>query len=288
MRLRYKFNICTVLFLLLGSILSSCEVTFNDTKESRIVASVDGTNLYLRDVPGLGVAGLTKADSMLIIDKCCDQWIRKTVIDNYSRDKYKENSNEINKLVEKYRSSLFTLLLEDDYIKLINSEVADEDIDDYYQKNMSNFVLKHPVVKARLLGIPLGYKGDKLIEKKFLSTRSSDFEDILSISERDNFFIKDFSSGWNYFSDVVWHFPFTGDVTTFLKRKKVFESKDENYSYILTILDHKLVGDIAPKELIVEKIKDVIIIERQRERMENVKDSLYFDALSLGVRIVKK
>lgn len=274
--------------LSISLVLLSCGTfTFNDRKEAKLVASIGNEKLYLGDVVGLNLPDLTKEDSSLIIKNYAEYWLMTRAVEEYSKVRYSSKSDEIDKLIEEYKRSLFTEFFEKEHTKNLSDYVSSEEIDEYYKANKQKYIVTSNLVKAQVMTLPKGYKDATLLKKKFTSGKRDDFEDILSIAERDNFIIKDYSQAWIYFNDLSKYVSFKGDVTKFLKSKAIFEAKDDNFVYFLKINDYKLIGDVTPKELVTDLITRAIIINRRKNRVQQVRDSIYNDAVVQGKAVIK-
>lgn len=280
-------KICLFISVVSCFLLSCGTFTFNDTKGAKLVASIGKEKLYVRDVVGLNAPDLTEDDSVEIIENYAQYWLKTRAVEQYSKKRYAPREEEIEKLMEEYRSSLFLEFFENEYIRGVSDFVSDEEIEKYYKDNKQKFVLSSNMVKAAILTIPKAYKDAALMKKKFASSKRDDFEDIVSIAERDNLIVKDFSNSWVYFSDVVGLVPFTGDATQFIKGGDIFEITDDNFRYSLKIIEYKLVGDVTPKELVEDLIKRAIVVERRKTRLQDVRDSIFSVAVVGGEAVIK-
>lgn len=277
-----------VVLLIFCFVLLSCGTfKFNDTKGAQLIASIDDQKLYMRDVIGLNAPDLTSEDSVEIIKSYADYWLRSQAVIKYSQKRYSSKDDEIEKLLEEYKRSLFLEFFEKEYTRNVAEYVSDEEIDNYYSANKQKFILSSNVVKARTMTLPKAYKDATLLKKKLSSSKRDDFEDIVSIAERDNLIVKDYSQGWSYFNEIIGNIPFTGDTEKFLKSKDLFEETDDNFKYMIKVDDYRLVGEITPKEMVTDLIKRAIVIERRKAKMESVRDSIYNVAVINGTAVIK-
>lgn len=252
-----------------------------------MVASIGKEKLYVRDVVGLNVPDLTEVDSAEIIASYAQYWLKTKSVEQYSKKRYSPKEEEVEKLIEEYRRSLFLEFFEKEYTRVVSDFVSDEEVEKYYKENKQKFVLSSNMVKAYVMTIPKAYKDATLLKKKFASSQKDDFDDILSIAERDNLIVKDFSPSWVYFNDIVGLVPFTGDATQFLKGRTIYEATDDNFKYAIKILDFRLVGDVTPKELVEDLIKRAIVVERRKNRLQEVRDSIFNVAVVKGEATIK-
>lgn len=277
-----------IILMIVAIVLSSCKTaTFNDRIEVTVVASVGKYNLYLRDVPGLNSPNLTKEDSSVIVSNYARTWVRNKSVDNYSEKRYRDKSEEINKLVEDYRHTLLTGYFERDYTKKISTNVSEKEILEYYNREKSNFALTNDLIKARVMIIPSNYVDLAVIKKKFSSSNDDDeFQDIISIGQRDDFVVRDMSKEWNNFGDLLSFVSLKTSSSEMLKKNGVFEYKVNNLVYIVKIIDRRLKGSATPLEFVSDMIKRSIIVERRRERLKHVRDSIYENSFNRGETVI--
>ena len=279
-------KIVVVFFIML--VLPSCvEISFSDNKGDKLIAVVGDDKLFISQIEELDNPNVSTVDSVKIITDYSSNWMRKTVIDNYSEVKYANKSAEIDKLVDEYRRSLYTNYLEMESAKFVDDTVTKEEIDKYYNLNKFEFILSAPVVKAKLVVMPIYYEYITATKNKMKSTRKKDADDLLQIAKRENLVTSDFSKSWVYFNQVASYIPFSEDLSKIVKKGEIYDRKDGDYRYILLIVDCKQAGDIAPKDIACDMIEQSIIINRQRDRIIEIKDSIYNATLKSGVAVIK-
>ncbi len=264
--------------------LQSCDTfAFRETKGSTVVANVDDHKLYLKDVIGLDVEGLNYVDSLDIINVYAKEWLRNRVIEQYAAKKYTKMKNEVEKLVDDYRRSLYTHYFEKDYTQNLKVNVTEDDINRYYDENRSTFVLTDNIVKARVVVVSNKYSDIRTLRRKFKSTRSEEYTDIKSLAERDDFTEREMSDQWYSFSDVLKMLPFPKEkMDAMLKKDGVYEFKDDNDIFFVRIISRKLKGTIAPRDVVRNMIHTTISVDRKRKYLESVRDSLYYTAIRKG------
>lgn len=276
-----------IIFIMVVVLISSCRTaTFNDKKEVTVVASVGVYNLYLRDVPGLNAPNITTEDSSVIIKNYAQQWVKAKSVDNYSRKRYNDKREEIDKLVEDYRHTLLSGYFEKEFTAGLSTAVTDEQILEYYNRDRSRFSLTNDIVKARVMIIPTNYIDLSVIKSKFSSSNDDEFQDIISIGQRDEFVVRDLSQEWHNFGELLSFLSLKTSGSEMLKKNGVFEYKEDNLIYLVRIIDRKLKGSATPIEFVSDMIKRSIIVERKRERIKNVRDSIYESTFIRGEAVI--
>ncbi|MFQ8807124.1 MAG: hypothetical protein ACLR8Y_21345 [Alistipes indistinctus] len=64
------------------------------------------------------------------------------------------------------------------------------------------------------------------------------------------------------------------------QRRKIFEFKDQGYTYYVRVTDHRGVGDYAPVESVSDVIRRVIFNQRKQDIIKAHEDSLYRQAVT--------
>ena len=236
-------NNYTILLILI--IIQSCSwVTNNNEGEADVLARVDNSFLYKKDIiydPSMG-------DSSYIYSNQINHWIKKQLILNsaYQND---EIMNEIQNKVDNYKESL--MLFEFEKYLFSNSNninISKQEINEYYEKNADDFILPFNLVRAIYAKIPDDAPSINVFRNNLRKYPNSDTTEIISycfqFSEKS--FLED--STWIKFDDIIMNIPFPADVdkVSFLNRITYYETRENEYIHFLRILDKKLIGDFSP------------------------------------------
>ncbi len=94
-----------------------------------------------------------------------------------------------------------------------------------------------------------------------------------------NFFID--SDVWLYFNDILKEVPLeTYDQRAFLKSNRNIEAKDDNFIYLIKIIDFKLKESTSPLSFERENIKSIIVNKRKIDIINKMHKEVYDDAYS--------
>ena len=126
---------------LVGNILTSC----NKKAKEKPLLRVFDNYLYPSDIKGLVSGNVSAEDSIAIIDNYINQWILQMVV----LDKAENNINKrFEKELQDYKNSLITYEYEQSIVKqLLDTNVGDNEIQQYYERNKENFTLKNNIVR---------------------------------------------------------------------------------------------------------------------------------------------
>ena len=265
-------NNYTILLILI--IIQSCSwVTNNNEGEADVLARVDNSFLYKKDIiydPSMG-------DSSDIYSNQINHWIKKQLILNsaYQND---EIMNEIQNKVDNYKESL--MLFEFEKYLFSNSNninISKQEINEYYEKNSDDFILPFNLVRAIYAKIPDDAPSINVFRNNLRKYPNSDTTEIISycfqFSEKS--FLED--STWIKFDDIIMNIPFPADVdkVKFLTRRTYYETRENEYIHFLRILDKKLIGDFSPISYEEEIINTILLNNRKQELFDKLRDSIY-------------
>ena len=265
-------NNYTILLILI--IIQSCSwVTNNNEEEADVLARVDNSFLYKKDIiydPSMG-------DSSDIYSNQINRWIKKQLILNsaYQND---EIMNEIQNKVDNYKESL--MLFEFEKYLFSNSNninISKQEINEYYEKNSDDFILPFNLVRTIYAKIPDDAPSINVFRNNLRKYPNSDTTELISYCFQfaEKSFLED--STWIKFDDIIMNIPFPADVdkVRFLNRRTYYETRENEYIHFLRILDKKLIGDFSPISYEEEIINTILLNNRKQELFDKLRDSIY-------------
>ena len=265
----YKYIILIFLF--------SCSlVKQNENKDDQIIARV-GDKFLLRDEI---LYQESMGDSVSVFSNQINDWLKKQLLlkSAYQSD---ELRLLIDRKVEKYRDDL--LLFEFEKLMLMSNpsqEVSFVELENYYDENIEDFILPFNLVQALYAKISLQVPGLNTFISYFRRYPNTDTDNVLSFiyqfSEKS--FIED--SIWVKFDDIVIGTPFPNNIdkNNFLKNRTFYQMRDDEYVYLIKILDKKLKGDFSPLNFEVDVINTIILNKRKQDLFDKLRDSIFINS----------
>lgn len=265
----YKYIILIFLF--------SCSlVKQNENKEDQIIARV-GDKFLLRDEI---LYQESMGDSVSVFSNQINDWLKKQLLlkSAYQSD---ELRLLIDRKVEKYRDDL--LLFEFEKLMLMSNpsqEVSLVELENYYDENIEDFILPFNLVQALYAKISLQVPGLNTFISDLRRYPNTDTDKVLSFiyqfSEKS--FIED--SIWVKFDDIVIGTPFPNNIdkNNFLKNRTFYQMRDDEYVYLIKILDKKLKGDFSPLNFEVDVINTIILNKRKQDLFDKLRDSIFINS----------
>ena len=265
----YKYIILIFLF--------SCSlVKQNENKDDQIIARV-GDKFLLRDEI---LYQESMGDSVSVFSNQINDWLKKQLLlkSAYQSD---ELRLLIDRKVEKYRDDL--LLFEFEKLMLMSNpsqEVSLIELENYYDENIEDFILPFNLVQALYAKISLQVPGLNTFISDLRRYPNTDTDKVLSFiyqfSEKS--FIED--SIWVKFDDIVIGTPFPNNIdkNNFLKNRTFYQMRDDEYVYLIKILDKKLKGDFSPLDFEVDVINTIILNKRKQDLFDKLRDSIFINS----------
>ena len=274
-----------LLFLAIVLLLSliSCNLFENKTLHSKPVARVHDSYLYFADIEHIIGDGARSEDSSKIVRQYIENWIRQQLILHKAKlnlsDKhsYALIENQLND----YRTSLIIYAYQKELIKQkLDTIILEEDIQQYYETNNANLVLKNDIIRAKYIQIPLAAPDQNKLMQWCVS---DDQKDIDSLEEYCHQFSNSFllnDKSWIIFENIKRELPkeISLDFSNIIK-SNLTELTDSINRYLIIVKDFKHKDGIAPKEYEENNIKNILLFKRRRTLLDKMEDQVYQDGI---------
>lgn len=266
----------TSLLVLSALLTASCQHHGNETP---LLASVYGYELHSGDLTGLVGEGVSAEDSAAIVSNYVEQWIRQTVLLTKAEKNIKDNFDQ---QLREYKNSLVTYAYEQQIVKqLLDTNISNEQIAEYYEQHREDFLLKNAIVKAVYVTAPA--KSPAVAKLKgIISRRDFDEHDIIELEEtasRYNLTGHYDAENWVPFYTLQTSVPITTyNEKIYLKQNRTITLTDNDITYLVRILDYKVSDEASPLELQTENIKSILINHRKINILNRLQSDLLEEA----------
>ena len=276
-------DVCFLICLSLGFLCSQCtsdhaadSAAFTD---DHVIAKVYGESLLRSDLPALLDEKMNRKDSIGFVNKFIDDWVHQQVIAHYCIQKESGNS-AIEKQVTAYRNTLLIHQFKSDFLaQEVDTNVSENELLAELKLKPEQNRLITTIVKGRF--IVLARNAPKIDQIRALIAKqgSKEKKELKSICLRfaEQFQIQD--EHWQDLDILVSKSPFATHLGKY-ERKGIYEIADEDYLYLLSIVDSKPFGSIAPVSYIKDKLKVSILQDRKVRNWALFEQKCYKEALS--------
>lgn len=248
--------------------------------DGKPVAKVFEKVLYTSDLNKVVGSGKDSLDSVSLVKNYIQNWVETQLLVHRAELNLKEDQKDFEAQLENYKQNLIIYTYEQELLnQKLNTQVSEQEIQEYYDSNKVNFELKDYVLQARW--VKVDNKAPKL--KKLRKA-------VVSDQEEDAAFLEDYcfqyasscqlEKTWIYFDEFTQMVPIkTINVADFLNKNKNFEVEADGFTFIVHVLDFKLKNSTSPLELETEKIRNIILNKRKLKILSEIRKGLLNEGL---------
>lgn len=264
--------------LLAGLLLAACsKPSGKEEKETgKPIAAINDSKLYADDIKSMIPQDLSAKDSLGISKRLVEKWATDELFYQQALNELDEEEQNIDKELLQYKKDLISYRFQ---IKLINQQldtnVSAQEIEEYYNNNPQNFLLKNNIVKAIYVKAPRNMPNLEKLRKLCLSTNPKDSTAFKSmcIQFADNYFID--NNTWLLLDDIKKEMPQLRDVPEYnLTANKTFEFNDSLSYYFLKLREIKIKNSLSPLNFERGNIKNLVINQRKQFLIRKYKKDL--------------
>ncbi|UMB60865.1 peptidyl-prolyl cis-trans isomerase [Lutibacter sp. A80] len=269
-----------IVYICLFFTLLSCDyfTIKDDTREA--VARVNDTYLYKTDLKNVVSSGVSKNDSILLVNNYINNWIKQQLLLSKAQLNLENKAEEFDALVKTYREDLFINSYKEAVVKqYLDTVITENDIQDFYAKNNQTFKLNEELLKLKYIKIGKDIYNKESVIKLFKSSKKSDLDSLHSLEmSLKSHHLND--SVWVKYTDLVSKVPIlkSEDKNQLLKKDNFIEKEDSLSLYLVHVKDVLKRNDIAPTSYITPTIKQMILHQRKLLLLRNIEETLIDDA----------
>jgi len=163
----------------------------------------------------------------------------------------------------------------------LDTVVSDNEIENYYTENESNFILEENIIKALFVKLSKDAPNISRVRSWYRSERNEDLTELESycyqFAEKYDYFEED----WISFDNLLQELPnIISDQERYLRYNSFIESEDSLFLYFVNIRDYRLKSTTAPIEYISGNIRTIIMNNRKIRFLRDLENNIYNDALN--------
>ena len=264
--------------------LNACVIFSDETIEDKVVVSAFGKNLLLDSLCSRIPNDLSFEDSTLLSERIIEGWVRENVLLAQAEKNINEFSSDFESSIRSYRNALLVTQFEREFIaSRVDTKVQDEEIERFHSDYPELFQLKEHVLRAVFFEINTE---EDMLDSARIWLTTADSSSVPKLEqwsiERGAHFALDVDYWW-FLSDLLQTVPMqVYRIENQLRDRRLIEFTDGDSRYLLRILEHRLKDLPSPISIARKRIVDLIIQERRRSILENLRDDLVSDAWANG------
>jgi len=268
-----------LLFILIVLVFSSCTRS-GKGKGERPVARVSDVYLYSSDMDGIFDPKLNAKDSIDIRNKFIEKWVKKQLLLQKAELNLNFEQKDVSKQLEDYRTALLIYKYEEMLLRQQMDTIIDsKEIENYFNKNTSNFILNQPAMKGVYIKLHSNSPNQDKLTHWIHSDNPEDLKQLDSYCFQYARKYDYFNDQWIYFEVLRKQLPMhTNDIEGFLKNNKYVELHDSAFNYYLNIKEFKVSGNTAPLNLVKDDISRILLNKRKMQLLQNLENDIYNNA----------
>jgi hypothetical protein len=274
----HKLNL--ILFTIMLLSFSSCQF-FDGRKGDEKIARVHNFYLYKSDLNGLIPLGTSASDSVEMVKRFIDNWIKQKVFLKEAENNLPKNHSDVQRKVDDYRNSLLIFNYENQILnERLDTIITEDDLNEYYEKHQNDFKLRNHIVKLNFVKVPVGSPELNKVRSLIRSESLEDLEKLeeYCINHAAGYFLD--QESWFIFPDLLREIPLNpSNQEQFLRNNKFIELSDSYYRYFLYLRDYRLEGSTSPLAFQIDNIKAIILNHRKQKLINQLRKDLYRDAV---------
>lgn len=267
-----------IIFILLVTLIS-CNRDKQSSDEKPIARTFD-KYLYASEIQELIPENSSKEDSIEIARTLINNWIQQNIVLHKAEQNIQEENIDFAKQLEDYRNSLVIFHYEQELIRQkLDTIVTENEIEEYYENNKSNFELKDNIIKVVYVKLSLDAPSIKQVKAFIKSNEETDLEKLEDYCQRYavNYFLD--SESWLLFADLLKEIPIkTYNEEAYLKNNTFIELKDSLHYYFVDIKGFRIKESISPLSFERGRIRNILINKRKLELIDQMKKDVFIEA----------
>ena len=277
--LTLKLNIKKLsLFGLYSLIFLACsKAPSSELEKEKAIAKINNSTLYISDINTISKNGLSSTDSINYVKNYINSWVSNEVFYQQSLNYLSEEELDVSKQLEAYKKELLSYKFEEKLInEKLDTNVTMEQIEEYYNNNTQNFLLKNNIVKVLYVKTPINIPNLEKLKKLCYSNSPKDAEQLksLCIQYANNYFMND--NTWLMYEDLKKEINQLNQVPEYnIQNGKSFEFTDATSFYFLKIIEVKSKNTLSPLNFEIKNIKTMLINQRKQKLITSIKKDFF-------------
>ena len=248
----------------------------------RPVARVYENYLYEQDLEGIVDENATPEDSASLVSRYVDTWVKKQLLLAEAASQMEIDEAELERKILDYRYALIVYEFEKNYVNQeIDTEVDEDEIEEYYKGHQENFELKQNIIKGVYAKVPQEAPRVGRLRKLFqgeLDDKAREEIRSYCLSFASAYSLDD--STWYNFEEIIANTPLVSipNKVQFLQKNEFIETSDDIYVYFVKVQDYKISDQISPLEFVKDDIVKIITNQRKVALTQELEEEIYRDA----------
>lgn len=269
----YHFLISLGLVISAVFFLSACDSQLISEDRGELLAEVGESRLYFKDLKYIFSTIGPGQDSSILIKSYIESWVRDQA---FALEAGRNLSDDpgIERKVETYRNSLVRHEFESRILnERLDTAINQRELVAFYRDNPDQFVSPQLYFRTRLAGFPANHSHVWRLRNQLYDpeTKNEAIEDLLD-SNDGHWLIN--PNSWITIGEL------NSVINNQVSRENIIPGFEltylnNDYRYFLKVTEVVNEGDILPKEMVENKIRQLIILNRRNQLLAGLRNEVY-------------
>lgn len=274
--------------VLVSCVASACQLFSSILHDDSVVAKAGKHKLYRSEVVKLIPTGLPEQDSLTMARQYIESWASDHVFLDIAEQQLSPQEQDVSEELEKYRRSLLKYRYEQLYVaQRLSRDVSEEEVKEYYDTHLKNYILDLPIAKCRILRIASESPYKEHLKGLLTTDDPSLLAELDSLSYALAEKYIDHSTQWVNLVDIGRQVGVDyGTILSRMNRNYVELDDESGRLYMIYFVDYMRSGLQAPIEFCEQSVKETILSVRKRELIRNLEQELLEQARQNGEFVI--
>jgi hypothetical protein len=274
----WQIGLWTAILLLFSGI--GCTPAGN-SGSGEVLVRVYDKYLYASDLEGIIPEGASPRDSLTAVRNFIQSWVDRELIVKKAEQNLPDELQDFSSRLEEYRNSLIIFEYEKMLVRQeLDTNISSEAIQQYYQNQKNNFVLKEDILDLQYLVLHSDSPAIRKFRQYLRSDEPSEKDSLALYSSKYAVAFSLMEGQWINLDEVYEILPVEEySYQRFARNDRYLEVRDSVFLYMIRFMDYKPTDSIPPVGFVEEEIKKIILNKRKNDLIKNMRQGVLQDAI---------
>ena len=275
------------ILVIVGFFNISCKNNKEVKPTGIVVAQVNGEYLYQNDIVKILPKNISSEDSANYVSNYIHAWVGDRLL-YYEARRVLTDTASIENKIKNYRQQLYIYYYCEKHIySNVDYKLSEEEIQDYYNKHLQDYVLAKTYVKAHYMTMDAEVSTYYLERDRLFNSSIEDkneLQDFCVGTGRKVYFFEDWTELGEFLDVVKCLGVFDANELLF---KSTLENISGNLRYLIKFDDYRTIGNYMPLEIARDKIAEILINKKKKEQYSQKQNQLIEQGIKSGSVVLK-
>jgi len=237
--------------------------------------------LYASDLQGVIPPGASARDSLTAVRTFIQNWVDRELIVKKAEENLPQETQDFTDRIEDYRNSLIIFEYEKMLVKQdLDTNVSPEAINEYYERQKRNFVLKEDIIDLEYLILHTDSPAIRKFRQYIISEVAEEKDSLALYSSKYAVSFNLVEELWVDLDEAYDLLPIESySYRDFISNRRYIELQDSVFIYMINVRDYKPADSIPPVQFVEKEIRKIILNKRKNDLIRNMRQTVLQDAI---------